>query len=34
MEGDKEDFTFQGSKDRKIELISRKVWRKIKEKIL
>ena len=28
MEGDKEDSTVQGSKDRDIELISRKVSRK------
>ena len=30
MEGDKEDPTVQGSKDRKIKLISKKISRKIK----
>ena len=33
MESDTEHSTVQDSKDREINLISRKVWRKIKEKV-
>ena len=33
MEGDTEDSTAQGLKDREIDLISRKIWRNIKEKL-
>ena len=33
MEGNTKDSTVQDSKDREIDLISRKVWRKIKSKV-
>ena len=34
MNGNTEDLTVQGSKHREIDLISRKVWRKVKWKVL
>ena len=33
MEGDTKDSSVEGSKDREIELIRRKAWRRIKEEV-